>query len=212
MKRLALALLLPTATLAGAQPLDDGTIDVYFQQISRQGMLEGCSLVFTALARDHAYLRGAQVVMNGSIAVRTLGNNDLLFTGKLGTRRWQGDGPSKEWEAPAHFHFATKNGSTAEHAKITQAETPGYKLLIARATEDGVFTLVKEMTATGEFTVGFNRKPDGQDVYSPIKINVALTRDERGNVIQTRNDETGREFAACLSRLAVDLTKRLGDK
>jgi hypothetical protein len=210
MRCLAIALLVPT--LAGAQALDDGTLDVYFQRITREGALEGCSLVFTALTKDHAYTRGAQVVMNGSIAVRTLGNNDLLFTGKLGTRRWQGGGPLKDWEAPAHFHFATKNGTTAPHAKMAQADTPGYKLLIARAIEDDVLTLLKEMSDTGEFIVGFNRKPGGQDVYAPIKIDVALKRDERGNAALGRNEKTGRDFAECMSSLVTDLRKKLGDK
>jgi hypothetical protein len=206
MKLLALLLLLPV--VACAQALDDGTVDVYFQQITREGELEGCSLVFTALTRDHAYRRGAQIIMNGSVAVRTLDRTDLVFTGKLGTREWKSGGPGP-WEEPTHFHFATKTGSTAKHAKITKSDTTGYRLLIGPALEPEVMAIFKDMAETGEFTVGFNRAPGGQDVYSPIKINVALKRDASGNAVRSENDGTGKDFFDCMTRLATTLSNKL---
>lgn len=202
MKLAAMLLLLPIC--AGAQALDDGTVDVYFQQITRQGELEGCSLVFTALTKDHAYYRGRQVIMNGSLAVRTLSGKELLFTGKLGTRQWLLNGPSA-WEPPVHFHFATKNGSTAKHAKVAESDTEGYRLLIGPAAVPEVATLLEEIAETGEFSVGFNRKAGGQDVYSPIKINVSLKRDANGNAMRVTNDRTAADFFECTSRLAKSL-------
>lgn len=206
MKPWALLMLIPFT--AGAQALDDGTVDVYFQQITRQGESEGCSIVFTALTRDHAYQSGAQVIMNGSLAVRTLNDSRLMFAGKLGTRQWRAAGPGP-WEAPVHFHFSTKNGSTAKHAKVAQSDTEGYKLLIGSAIEPDIMNIFKDMAETGEFSVGFNRVSGGQDVYSPIEINVALKRDANGNSVRVKNDRTGRDFFTCMSRLANDLKNKL---
>jgi hypothetical protein len=193
-----------------AQSLDSGTYDVYFQQLSRDGQLDGCSLVFTALANDTAYLRGEQIVMNGSLAIRTLSGEDLAFTGKLGTRQLLASSP--KWDAPAHFYFSTRNGSTAGIAKVIESDTEGYRLLIGRATDDGFMRMLKDMAGTGEFTVGFNRKPGGQDVYSSIKMNVALTKDSNGVASRITNDETPRDFFKCMSRLAAKLSDRLGGK
>jgi hypothetical protein len=206
MRKAALALLLPCSI--GAQTLDNGTVDVYFQPVTAQGRAEGCSLVFTSLERDFQYLQGQQVVLNGSIAIRVIDGNDLMFTGKLGTRPFVGGSPGK-WDAPAHFYFATRNGTTAGHAVIADSDTEGYKLLIGRVSNDNVMKLLKEMGETQTFTVGFNRRPGGQDVHSSIRMNVALKKDDRGNARQVLNDETPAQFFDCLARLASDLQRRL---
>jgi hypothetical protein len=189
--------------LAFGQALDNGTVDVYFQQISSAGRLEGCSLVFTALEADTAYLRGKQIIMNGSLAVRTLSPSSLFFTGKLGTRPFD---QSTKWQEPEHFYFSTANGSTAGTAKVAASDTKGYRLLIAQMDEP-VMTVIREMVETREFTVGFNRKPGGQDVYTTIKIATSLRKDATGVPQKVFTDETAKSFAGCLSRLADSLAK-----
>ena len=206
---LAAAILCSPALLA--QPLESGTYDVYNQDISVEGVLEGCSLVFTAVVTDTAYLDGAQVLLNGSIALRTLGRKALLFSGKLGTRRLLASGLG-EWEQPSHFHFFTKTGTTAGHVKILDAETPGYRLLIGPATQGPVFTLVKEMASEGGFSVGFNRKPGGQDVTASIDVAASIKRDASGVAHRVRNNETAISYAGCVSRLVSDLSRRVEGK
>lgn len=187
--------------LVAAQSPDNGTVNVYFQQISAAGQLEGCSLVFTALEADYVYLRGQQIVVNGSIAIQTL-SGDLLLTGKLGTRRFLDLG---KWEAPEYFYFASANGTTAGKAKVMAAETAGYKLLLSRATEEPILGFVKDLVSAQEFTVGFNRVPQGQDVYTTIKMNVALKRDAAGNAQRVESNDTAQSFLSCVSKLTTSL-------
>jgi hypothetical protein len=188
-----------------AQPMDQGTYDVYFQQLSAAGKLEGCSLVFTTIVNDTAYLNGAQVILNGSIAYRTFQKpNQLLFTGKLGTKPLlQQSGP---WHAPSHFYFSTKSGSTAGRAKIVDADTPGYRLLIAD-TDEQTINMFGDMMNSGELTVGFNRTPAGQDIYSAIKLNVSLKKDAGGNAKTVQSNETPAQFNDCMGRLIAAIKR-----
>jgi len=182
---------------AFAQDMPDGTVDVYYQPQSADGQLNSCMLVFTSLVRDHATMKGAQVIVNGSIAIRKIGAERLMFTGKLGTRPFSAQ---NQWQAPAHFFFATANRSTAGLAKIADAESPGYKLLIA-PMGDEIIQFLEEMGRSGEFTVGFNRKAGGQDVRVPVKIAVSLTKDVNGSAVKVDNEKTRVDFYACLSKL-----------
>jgi len=204
MKTRLLLLLALLPVTVGAQDLLDGTYDVYFQQLSMAGKLEGCSLVFTGLTRDSAYLKGAQVIVNGSLAYRTLDReNTFVFAGKLGTKPLLA--PKSPWSAPTHFHFATKSASTAGKGKIMAGES-GYRLLLTHV-DDELTRFLEEMTSSGGFVVGFNRKEGGQDVLAPIRLDVSLTKDSNGNAIQKRNDQTANDFMDCIGRL-VDRIRR----
>jgi hypothetical protein len=193
---LAFALLLACAPLQ-AQDIPDGTVDVYFQQLSSDGKLDGCSLVFTSLIRDYATQRGAQIIVNGSIAIRKLGPEQLMFTGKLGTRPFLAQ---NEWQAPAHFFFATSNRSTAGRAKIAASDTPGYKLLLAPIDAE-LIGFLEELGKSGQFTAGFNRRAGGQDVATPIKLNVSLKKDANGNAVKVLDDATQADFFGCVAKL-----------
>lgn len=194
---------------ANAQTLPNGTIDVYFQQLSRGGVMEGCSLVFTALTQDTAYLKGAQVTMNGSIAVRTIDGLRLSFTGKLGTRVFDSTISKSTWTAPHYFYFTTTNGTTAGKVKVVAGETPGYKLLIGSATDDAISSLVLDIAKTGRFVAGFNRKAGGQDVYSIIDISTSLKQGPDGAAQITTNANTQKDFDGCFVRLISDLRAKL---
>lgn len=202
MKRVAAAILWPFAAIA--QPLDSGTVDVYFQQLSREGKLDGCSLVFTSLVNDYMYLNGAQVIMNGSIAVRAMSNKSIAFTAKLGTKPFLRNSP--KWDAPVHFYVATKTHSTAGRANFVDGDHEGYRLLITQLDSNfaGMF---KEMVETHQFTVGFNRKPGGSDVYTVVKMNVQLTKDANGNAAQVINEETAPQFFDCVGDLAKSISR-----
>lgn len=210
MKPLIAALLFMSCG-AGAQSLDEGTWDVENQDITIEGRLDGCSLVFTAVTRDNAYLGGKQVILNGSIALRTVGKTDLFFTGKLGTRQWGDAGPGK-WEAPVHFHFFSPTGTTAGKVKIMDAETQGYRLLLGRATDDEILRLVTDISKNGEFGVGFNRRTGGQDVVSQIKINTSLKRTPNGGGERVTSNDVPVAYATCVARLLDGLTKQLDRK
>jgi hypothetical protein len=205
--RALLAPLCLAPCIALAQPLEAGTYDVYFEALTREGVLDGCSLVFTALVYDTAYLQGAPVLVNGSFAVRSINGLDLALTGKLGTRQAAG---SAQWVAPAHFYFASSNGgTTAGQSQFVEAETPGYKLLIANALLDPTLKILDGMSQTGEFVVAFNRKPGGQDVHVPIRMNVSLRKDQNGNATRTLNKEIGDAFFKCVSDLAGTVSRTL---
>lgn len=213
MKKFALVTIL-TAISASAQAqgvgLPDGTVDVYFQRLSRDGILDGCSLVFTTLMRDTAYLKGEQIVLNGSIAIRNFKDSQLSFTGKLGTRRVSS--PNMTWFAPANFYFSTPNGTTAGTAKIIESETPGYRLLIADAFHEKIMAVVTDIIKEAEFTVGFNRKVGGQDVYSVVKMNVALKQNRDGSAAMVTDSKTAYDFSDCMAKLTTDISQRLNKR
>lgn len=216
MSRLLPATLVMVALLASPpgfsqRVLDDGTYDVYEEDISAEGHLEGCSLVFTTIATDNAYSGGKKVLLNGSVALRTLGQKDLLFAGKLGTRKILPGGPGP-WESPQHFHFFSKTGSTAGLVKIADAETAGFRLLIGRATDDGIMKLINDMADSSEFSVGFNRKQGGQDVTSHVNMKVGLKRGPNGEMRLVENPQTSLDYASCVSRLIDGLVKKITPK
>lgn len=204
MKKQLVLIAASVAMSVGAQPLDETTYDVYFQQLSRGGIPDGCMLVFTSVVADTAYLKGDEIVMNGSIAVRSLDSSFLTFTGKLGTRRLLDK--SNSWVPPTYFYFSSKSGTTAKAGRVMDGETPGYKLLLAELTPE-VLKLLEEMSETGSFTVGFNRKPGGQDVYANVDTTIALKKDEAGKAIRVRNLATRTDFVGCVSSLARSLKK-----
>lgn len=206
MNRTVVALVALSPLLASAQAQDTGTVDVYFQPVRVEGRLEGCSLVFTAMERDNAYLKNEKIVMNGSFVVRTMNRTNLFFTGKLGTRRI---GDMAKWDEPHYFYFATTKGTTAGVAQIHASDTPGYKLLLAPALSQPVTTLLMEIIDEGRFTVGFNRKSGGQDVFTTIKINTSLKRDAAGNASIVENEETLPAFASCISDLMTSVKEQL---
>ncbi|HET8745696.1 MAG TPA: hypothetical protein VFM98_08825 [Ramlibacter sp.] len=194
-----------------AQVVPDGTYDVYQQEITVEGRLEGCSLVFTTITTDTAYSGGKQILLNGSIALRRSRDRDLVFTGKLGTRKLAATGPGV-WEKPAHFHFFGATGTTAGHAQFVDAENEGYRLLLVRATEEDVMHLLVDMIGTAEFSVGFNRKPGGQDVTSKIRMNVSLQRGPNGQMRPVENPQTAVDYARCVSRVIDSFAQQLPSK
>jgi hypothetical protein len=202
MKNLIAAAALFSSMSASAQDLPDGTVDVYFQQVSEGGALRGCSLVFTTVTRDFATLKGAQVILNGSFAFRFEKSGAAVIVGKLGVRQLT----DAAWTAPEHFFFEAEGKSTAPHAKFSKAENEGYKILFTPLKGE-VTDLVGELLKNGSMTIGFNRRPGGMDVLAPIRLNVQLTKDQSGTAIQVTSDETPKAFASCVSRLA-DIAKR----
>ena len=198
-----LLLVVVLASAANAQQMPNGTVDVYFQQLSRGGVPEGCSLVFTALTADTAYLKGAQVTMNGTIAIRSLDGKRLMFTGKLGTRTFEQQ--DSKWLEPHHFYFSSNTGTTAGKSKIAASETVGYKLLIADAREPSIARLMSDISKTGEFIVGFNRREKGQDVYTKVELSKSLTQHANGTAQITTNPNTEKEFDTCVLRLLGDI-------
>lgn len=205
-KRLVLTIVFFAAGV-NAQQVSNGTADVYFQQLSRDGVLDGCSLVFTSLVSDTAYSKGAQIVMNGSIAIRTLGKGQLSFTGKLGTKPFLDT--TNNWIEPANFYFSSDSGTTARVAKVIQSDTKGYKLLIGDAFNDKIFALIEDILRTGEFTAGFNRKLGGQDVYTLVEVNTSLRSNPDGTAQRTQSTVTPLAFNACLGRLFQQIKTQL---
>jgi hypothetical protein len=208
MKRLIFLAALPVAV--GAQSLDGGTYDVYFQEISRQGELVGCSMVFTALIADNVYKRGEQVILNGNIALQTFEGSSLMFTAKLGTKPLMGEGDARE--SPAYFYIASDGRhSTAGKAKLTDSDVPGYKLLVT-SVDDSITKMLGTIVRTGNFKLGFNRRDGGMDLNATINTTISLDRDAQGNGKRLVNKDTPAAFGGCMRRLATELDQRLSGK
>lgn len=205
MKFFALLAVIPA--VVSAQSLDSGTYDVYFQEVSRQGVLTGCSLVFTALAADHVYKHGEQVILNGNIAFQTFDEGTVFFTAKLGTKALM----SEARESPVHFHISSGGFSTAGIANMADGDLPGYRLLIS-PTEKPIAQMLASISQTGQFKIGFNRKAGGMDLNVTIDTTAALRRGRNGEGERYVNRATPAEFDGCVTRLLGELQQRLSKR
>lgn len=205
--RMLLVALFPVCAMG--QSLDDGTYDVFFQEVTKAGRLEGCSLVFSALARDYVHFNGEQFILNGNVAIQTFKGDDLYFTAKLGLKRLLNQKAGHL--PPAEFYVASGGYSTAGKAKFADSDVPGYRLLITDL-DDAVPKMLSAISETGKFRLGFNQKPGGMDLNSTIDVSVSLTRDANGNAQRLVNHETQRDFGDCVARLADAVMSRLNKR
>jgi len=92
---------------------------------------------------------------------------------------------------------------------MLDAESNGYKLLLANAFDERVLALIMDIIKTQEFTVGFNRKHGGLDVYTVVNINTSLQRNPDGTSQWVQSTATPLAFNSCIGRLFEDIKQQL---
>ena len=201
MKRIIATLFLFSfATLANA--LDDdsiiGTYSVSFQPTQIGGELHACTLLFTAVQYDSAYLDGSPVMIVGNIGNRQVGAN-LLLTLKVGVKYLVGNGSILR---PNFAYLQTKSYSTAKVKQKAMNGDEGFRLYAYSLFDPTVLNLYAEIMDSGKVTVGFNRKKDGMDVLVPIDLSVSDAESPDGDkVVRKRSNEAVSNFAICSTTL-----------
>lgn len=185
-----------------------GTHWVQFQPLQVQGEMQGCQVTFLTVAADRAYRDGAQVAVNGSIALRLI-NKTPALTLKVGLKEIQSNAA---FERPQFAYLQTATGSTSKAEQQIIDGDPGYKLFVYRATDAAVVQVLKELLSSRKATIGYNRKVDGIDVLVPLDLTVVDSEyTEDLKVKRVRSQEVAASFVSCTAntmKLALDLQKQ----
>lgn len=180
-----------------------GTVSVSFQPIATEGVIEGCSLVYNAVALDHAYRKGNPVLGVGNFTV--MGSNKQWgMTLKIGVADVLKQQPKAE--APNYAYIKTPNGSTAGvQYKAVDSDMAGFRMFVYEVNKKSlgvVYDLIQGINPT----IGFNRVKGGMDVMIPIDLTVADAKTgPDGSRIPIRSQEAVNGFGQCLIELAERL-------
>lgn len=171
-----------------------GTNSVSFVPLQVGGGLRGCTLVYEAVAADHAYSGGDPVVVVGNIAVHLQDMNVTLAL-KIGVRSLLGR--DQRFQAPYFAYLQTDNSTTARLRHVSADGDEGFKLFIVRL-DDQATKLLAEALQTGRVTAGFNRKENGLDVLVPIDLTVVNSVVSGNRLLRTRSGDATKQFAKCV--------------
>ena len=193
---------LSTVTLAA----DDeksvfGTHWVKYEAVQVEGALKGCSVAFTAVTADRAYLNGSWVALNGSIGLRVVqdGPLGLVLTLKLGLKDVQS---GKPFERPNFAYLQTAHASTTKAPQAAVDGDPGYKLYTYRAVEPSVAAVLADLAEKPEVTIGYNRRKDGIDILVPLDLTVVDSEyTQSQEVIRKHSHGVMDQWATCVSSL-----------
>ena len=214
MKKIFTALLLAASggAVYSAQPSEaeihaatmlNGAIYVLPHRESADGVLGACGLDFLTITKDFSTKQGGMVKMVGSYYLRKGRNDAVGYSLKLGVL----DGQDPEATAPANAFVGSVKGLIPKKGVRALAENPGFALFVGRVDSD-VVAVLKSITEDKKMTVGFNRRPGGQDVTSIVNLTVVDTKIEGGNVSRTYSDQMLKEFMQCGNDLLRDVTAK----
>jgi hypothetical protein len=181
-----------------------GTYEVSFQPMQSGGRVEGCSLVFRAVALDHVYQQGSPAMIVGNVTYfASRAKSNAAMSLKLGLRTALT--PKATPTAPAFAYLQTASANTAKSAVDSGAsDAPGYKVFVYRL-DDAALKVIQEMLTTDAVTIGFNRTPGGLHVMVPLDLTVERTDFKGGELLRRRSPDAVLGFTSCV----VDLTKQL---
>lgn len=212
MRQLIVGLMLGCVVLS-AKAADDsiyGTHWVKFEPIQVAGNLEGCSLVYLVVQADRAYLGGNPVAVNGSFALRLQPTGNNIAVGfKAGLKDMSRSDAS--FTRPHFAYLQTTTASTAKAKGESFDGEEGYKVFAYSFTDPVIGTVLKELMASGNATIGYNRKTGGMDVSTPLDLMVVdseYTTDQK--VLRKRSPATMLGFSDCVVKLLGSVRAKLG--
>jgi hypothetical protein len=151
-----------------------GTLSAEAQPVFKDGRLNGCSVVFGALARDFTYRQGAYITVNGSFGIMSA-KGELGATLKVvvhdtdpRTNRFIPSPP-----ASAYFISGTK---TTKSAVVGQypSDTPGAIFVVLNG--ETVLPILLDGLERSKVTIAFARERGGTDIQLPIDTSVVETK------------------------------------
>ncbi len=197
----------PSSSVANVQEDIVGAHSVGFQPIQNGGELQGCSLVYTAVQYDRAYLDGRPIVIIGNITLKQIGAN-LFLALKIGVKNLVGNNTI---ERPNFAYLQTTSHSTAKVEQQAMDGEEGFRLYGYSLFDSSVMGLYGEILDSGKVTIAFNRNKGGMDVLVPIDFEVIDSAYQGGDkVVRRRSKETMNNFVNCASTLTNQVQDSLG--
>lgn len=196
---------------SGAQGLSDlnGTYQVAFAPMQSGGRLQGCSLVFKAIAEDHVYQSGRPILLVGNVTVYTAPDKKgFALAVKLGI----GDplNTAAPFEAPAVAYLQTRSANTASALADSQpSDIPGYRMFVYRITDESTMTVMKEMLESNSVTIGFNRHRGGLDLLVPIDLSVIDTVHDGKGFKRQHSPQAVLQYSECSVNVVQEVQRTL---
>jgi hypothetical protein len=172
-----------------------GTLSAEAQPVFADGRLEGCTVVYGALAKDFTYKQGGYITVNGSFGLMSV-RGELAATLKVvvhdtdpRTNRFTPSPP-----ASAYFVSGTK---TTKNAVVGQypSDTPGAIFVVLRP--ETVLPILMEGVGD-KIVIAFARTQGGMDIQLPIDTSVAETKP---NGQRVHSPKAAMDFLQCSKEL-----------
>jgi hypothetical protein len=173
-----------------------GTLSAEAQPIFTDGRLEGCTVVFGALAKDFTYKQGGYITVNGSFGIMNV-KGELGATLKVVVHDTDPRTNSFTPSPPASAYFVSGT-KTTQSAVVGQypSDTPGGIFVVLRP--ETVLPILLEGLERSKVTIAFARKPGGMDILLPIDTSVADTKPDGQ---RTHSPKALLDFYECNSEL-----------
>lgn len=179
-----------------------GTHSVLFEEQTRAGVLQNCTLVYKSIILDHTYAKGAPYLVHGSIGVGLNDRNQMLSSLKVITNRmvWEGGKLVMKPERPYFAYLKSPDGVTNIKGFIdkTDSDTPGGLFEVFNA-DNSLMDILDGIVLKKKVTVVFNRHANGLDFNVPLETDVVDTKDG-GKRIRNMNQLIS--FMQCMQNLA----------
>jgi hypothetical protein len=173
-----------------------GTLSAEAQPIFKDGRLNGCTVVFGALAKDFTYKQGGYITVNGSFGIMNA-KGELGATLKVIVHDTDLRTNSFTPSAPVSAYFISGT-KTTKSAVVGQypSDTPGGIFVVLRP--ETVLPILMEGLQRSKVTIAFAREQGGTDIQLPIDTSVVETKP---NGERVRSPKALLDFSACSSEL-----------
>lgn len=141
------------------------------------GKLQGCQLVFDAIAQDYTYNDGAFLKISGSASIMSSGGK-MGATVKVVAEVLDPTSTDAKLipSAPSRAYLIGKNYTNNLGSLVNAASTsPGAWFAIYNFQPS--FTILVEAMSSTTLTIGFNQNGGNTDIQLPIDLTVASTDD-----------------------------------
>jgi hypothetical protein len=170
-----------------------GTLSVEAQPYFVEGRLNGCTIVFNALAQDWAYKQGGYISIAGSFGL--LGRDEKLLAVSLKVVLHDLDPRTMTFtpSPPATAYLVSGNTTTKSEVVLSEtSDTPGALFTILKA--ERTLKVLAEGLSRNKVTIAFTRTLGGTDIQLPIDTSVVETS-PTGQ--RTRSLKALTEFSDC---------------
>jgi hypothetical protein len=193
-------LVLTGPTLAQGLERMLGTLHAEAQPIFADGRLDGCTVVYDALAKDFAYKQGGYITVHGSFGLMSAKGN-VAITLKVIVHDTDPRLNSLTPSPPASAYFVSGT-KTTKSAVVGQypSDTPGGIFVVLRP--ETVLPILMEGIGAHKITIAFARTQGGMDIQLPIDTSVAETK---ANGERIHSPKAATDFLECSQELLNSL-------
>jgi hypothetical protein len=173
-----------------------GTLNAEAQPVFANGRLDGCTVVYGALAKDFTYKQGGYIAVNGSFGLMSA-KGQLAATLKVVVHDTDPRTNSFTPSPPATAYFVSGNKTTKDAVvSHISSDTPGAIFVVLKP--EATFQILTEGLARDKVTIAFARERGGMDVQLAIDTSVAETKP---NGERIHSPKAATDFLQCSTEL-----------